>query len=146
VWGIDADGDFPYEKLAAYAKAHGQSPLLEAEDSTILEDVNADNRILAHGTISDALRYMNQPSVILREHQFYRRLLRIGSGSDQPAAELDAEWYRRNFLICAHLIQIAQPGDRIVVFFGSGHSYLLRQCVTEMPGFRLVEPNEYLPR
>jgi hypothetical protein len=146
VWGIDADGDFPYEQLLAFAKAHGQSALIQEEDARTVEDVNRDNQILAHGTISQALRYMNEPAVILQEHQFYRRILRIGSGADQPGAELDADWYKRNFLICAHLIQLAEPGDRIVVFFGSGHAYLLRQCVTETPGLRLVEPNEYLPK
>lgn len=146
VWGIDADGDFLYEQLVAYAKAHGQMRLLDEEDARTVADVNEDNKILAHGTISDALRYMNTPAVILQEHQFYRRILKIGAGADQPGAELDAGWYKRNFLICAHLIQLAQPGDRIVVFFGSGHAYLLRQCVTETPGFRLVEPNKYLPK
>ena len=33
-----------------------------------------------------------------------------------------------------------------MVFYGSGHAFLLRQCVSETPGFRLVEPNDYLPR
>lgn len=146
VWGIDADGDFLYEQLVAYAKAHGQMGLLDEEDAKTVADVNEDNKILAHGTIDAALRYMNRPDVILGAHQFYRRILKIGSGADQPGAELDAAWYKRNFLICAHLIQLAKPGDRIVVFFGAGHAYLLRQCVTETPGFRLVEPNQYLPK
>jgi hypothetical protein len=107
--------------------------------------VNRENRLLEHGTISELLRYMNEPANILQAHQFYRRILRIGAGADQPGVELAADWYKRNFLICANLLQLAKPGDRIVVFFGSGHSYLLRQCVEETPGFRLVEPNRYLP-
>jgi Family of unknown function (DUF5694) len=41
---------------------------------------------------------------------------------------------------------MAKPGDRIVVFYGAGHAYLLRQCVREVPGFELVEPNTYLPK
>jgi hypothetical protein len=53
-------------------------------------------------------------------------------------------WYRRNFLICANLMQLSQPGDRIVVFYGDGHALLLRQCVSETPGMALVEPDDYL--
>jgi hypothetical protein len=79
------------------------------------------------------------------DHAFYRTLLRIGGGNTQPAVDLAAAWYKRNFLICANLIQLAQPGDRMVVFYGSGHAFLLRQCVAETPGFELVEPNDYLP-
>ncbi|HEY3812608.1 MAG TPA: DUF5694 domain-containing protein [Caulobacteraceae bacterium] len=146
VWGIDADGEFPWDELLAYARAHGQAKLMDEEDAAIVKSVDEENAILAHGTISQALRHLNDPAVVLRDHQFYRRILRIGSGVDQPGANLDAAWYKRNFLICANLIQLAKPGDRIVVFYGAGHGYLLRQCVSETPGYRLVEANGYLPR
>ncbi len=146
IWGIDADGDFPWEDLLSYARAHGQTALMDQEDAAILKSANDVNAILARGTIAQALRHMNDPAIILRDHQFYRRILRIGSGAAQPGANLASAWYRRNFLICANLVQLANPGDRIVVFYGSGHAFLLRQCVSETPGFKLVEPNDYLPR
>ena len=72
--------------------------------------------------------------------------LRIGSGTAQPGVNLLTAWYKRNFLICANLIQLSRPGDHIVVFYGSGHAFLLRQCVTEIPGFELAEPNDYLTK
>ena len=28
----------------------------------------------------------------------------------------------------------------------SGHAFLLRRCVQDMPGYKLVEPNDYLPK
>jgi hypothetical protein len=34
----------------------------------------------------------------------------------------------------------------VVVMFGAGHAFLLRQCVAEMPGWKLVEPNDFLPQ
>jgi hypothetical protein len=52
------------------------------------------------------------------------------------AALFDPGNTRRNLLICATFPQLTQPGDRIVVFFGSGHSFLLRQCVSETPGLK----------
>ena len=146
VWGIDADGEFPWDELLAYAKAHGQGGLMEAEDAELVRETAEENDILAHGTISQELRHLNDPAHVLHDHQFYRRILRIGSGADQPGATLDADWYKRNFLICANLVQLSRPGDRIVVFYGSGHAFLLRQCVSETPGFRLIEANAYLPR
>jgi hypothetical protein len=42
-------------------------------------------------------------------------------------------------------VQLARPGDRIVVVYGAGHSQLLRQCVQDLPGWKLVEPNDFLP-
>jgi hypothetical protein len=92
------------------------------------------------------LRLLNDPAMIRGGNAFYRTMLTIGGGSEQPGAELLTQWYRRNFLICANLVQRAKPGDHVVVFFGSGHSFLLRQCVSEMPGYKLVEANDYLPK
>ena len=42
-------------------------------------------------------------------------------------------------------MQTARPGDRIVVIYGAGHGYWLREFARTTPGFRLVEANDYLP-
>ena len=144
--GVDADGDFPYPAVEAYAKAHGQAGLLAAADRDAVQSVQAEGRLLANSGISGLLRYLNDPQRLKGDNAFYRTMLKVGGGADQPGADLLTGWYRRNFLICAHLVQLAKPGDRVVVFFGSGHAFLLRQCVQETPGFALVEPNDYLPR
>lgn len=146
MYGIDADGEFPYEPLKNYAAAHGSSSLLDAQSADVERLVDEEGKILADKGISALLRYLNDPARLAGGNAFYRTALRIGANDDQPGVELLTAWYRRNFLICANLLQLAKPGDRIVVFYGAGHAFLLRQCISETPGFRLVEPNDYLPR
>jgi hypothetical protein len=146
VYSLDADGDFPYERLKNFADARGFGPLLEQQNAIVQKEVDEQARLLSEKGVSPALRFLNDPTRIKDSNGFYRAFLRVGAGGDQPGADLVASWYHRNFLICANLIQIAKPGDRIVVFFGAGHAFLLRQCVTETPGLKLVEPNDYLPR
>jgi Family of unknown function (DUF5694) len=41
-------------------------------------------------------------------------------------------------------MKIAKPGDRIVVLYGAGHNYWLRDFVRTTPGFALVDPLAYL--
>ena len=146
IHGVDVDGDFPYEAVETYAKAHGQAAILEAAHVQIQAMVDKQTQTIVSGGISAALRYLNDPRFFAHANDFYRQTLRIGGGTTQPGADLLTAWYRRNFLICANIIQLAKPGDHIVVFYGSGHSFLLRQCIQETPGFRLVEANDYLPR
>ena len=74
----------------------------------------------------------------------YYGFLQFGSGDDLPGAELNGRWYTRNALIFAKLMQVAQPGDRIVLIFGAGHAYWLRHFASTTPGYMLVEPNDYL--
>jgi Family of unknown function (DUF5694) len=145
VYSLDADGDFPYERLKNFAETRGFAGLLDEMNAAIQLDVDEQARLLAQKGVSADLRFLNDPARLRNDNAFYRNMLRIGLGGDQPGADLTASWYHRNFLICANLLQLAKPGDRIVIFFGSGHAFLLRQCVTETPGFKLVEPNDYLP-
>lgn len=145
VAGIDVDGDFPYEAVMTYAQAHGMQAVLDDGNAEIERMVKKQDALLGSGTVGGSLRFLNDPAQADSGNGFYRTLLRFGGGSEQPGVEALTQWYKRNLAICANLVQRAKPGDRVVVFYGSGHSFLLRQCVREMPGYRLVEPNDYLP-
>lgn len=145
VYSLDADGDFPYERVQNFAETRGFKPLLDAQNAVVEEDLQEARRILADKSVGALLRHLNELDTIVRSNGFYRSMLKVGLKSDQPGVDLVSAWYRRNLQICANLLQLAKPGDRVVVFFGVGHALLLRQCVAETPGYRLVEPNAYLP-
>ncbi|MBL8773078.1 MAG: hypothetical protein JNK30_16975 [Phenylobacterium sp.] len=144
--GIDVEGDFPYEAVQAYAQAHGQTGVLNDAEREIAAQVAEQSGLLRARGVAPTLRYLNDPVRIARDNAFYRAMARVGGGTEQPGVDLLTAWYRRNFAICANLVQAAKPGDRVVVFYGAGHTFLLRQCVAETPGLKLVEPNAYLPR
>jgi hypothetical protein len=145
VHGIDVDGDFPYEPVQVWAQQHGAADRLTATQNKIEASVGKITALQHSGTIAAALQEMNRPENIADDYSFYAELLHYGGGDEQPGAKLLAAWHARNFEICARLVQSLHPGDHAVVFYGSGHSYLLRQCVSETPGLKLVEANEYLP-
>jgi hypothetical protein len=146
IHGIDVDGDFPYDAVEAYAKAHNETGLLARADAVMARQTDQQQHLLQTGTIAGVLRWMNEPATIREGQDWYRTMLKVGGGAAQPGADLLAAWYKRNFYICANIIQLAKPGDRIAVIFGAGHAHLLRQCASEMPGYRLVEANDYLPK
>ena len=148
VWGIDVQGDFPYDAVKRFADLHG-SPYpdrLDGLGASIERMLDGLNRVLKTGTIADGLRYMNEPARIDEGNAFYSSMLQFGAGTDQPGVALLNAWQERNNAICARLVQLIKPDDRVVVVYGSGHAYLLRKCVREMPGYKLVEANDYLPR
>jgi hypothetical protein len=144
-YGIDVDGDFPYEAVQKFADAHGKGAILVREGEKTDARLKEASEVLEKSTIGAALRYFNQPERMALDNGFYQAMLEIGSGDEQPGAALVAAWNKRNFEICARMIQLAHAGDRVVVLYGSGHAFLLRQCVAQTPGFQLVEPDSYLP-
>ena len=145
VHGIDVDGDFPYEPVQAWAEQHGMANRLVALSEAAQASVERITTLQREGSIGDALREMNRPERIVQDNAFYAELPRFGSGDEQPGAALLSAWNARNVAICARLVQALNPGDRAVVFYGAGHSFLLRQCVSQTPGLKLVEANAYLP-
>jgi hypothetical protein len=148
VWGIDVDGDFPFEAVQKFAE-NGHPDLakklgeLGADVDKMLKGLD---ETLKARSVGAGLRYLNEPQRIATDNAFYAEMLRYGAGNEQPGAALLTAWEGRNNAICARLMQLAQAEDRIVVLYGSGHAFLLRRCVQDMPGFKLVEANDYLPK
>lgn len=151
VYGIDEqdrDGQpsyFPFEDVQAWAEANGRSAALGAMHEQVATMIGEMETRQRADTVGEVLRWMNTPESAASGQTFYTALLAFGAGDAQPGAVLNGRLYTRNALIFARLMQAARPGDRIVIVYGSGHSYWLRQFVQTTPGFRLVEANDYLP-
>jgi hypothetical protein len=146
VHGIDMPGEFPFEPIMAWATANGREAQMAQAQAAVAAMVQEVGELQGRHTIGEVLYLTNAPDYIDAGQAFYMDLLRYGSGDDQPGAELNAAWARRNFLICARLLQALKPGDRAVVLYGSGHAHALRRCAIEASGVDLVEATDYLPR
>lgn len=149
VFGIDEKDEtkdyYPFGRVADFAEANDQSAPIRALHRMGSSYVETVGRLHAQGHIAGALHWMNQPAMIERmQSQGYYELLGVGDREDQPGALLNARYYERNARIFAKLMQVVEAGDRVLVVYGSGHSYWLRHFVSETPGFELVEPNDYL--
>ncbi len=136
---------FPFEDVQSWAEANGRSAALGAMHGQVAMMIGEMETRQRTGTVGGLLRWMNTPESAGSGQTFYTALLAFGAGDAQPGAVLNGRWYTRNALIFARLMQASKPGDRIVIVYGAGHSYWLRQFVQTTPGFRLVEPNDYLP-
>ena len=147
VYGIGVDGDFPFEPVQKFAENRPELARrlgeLGADVDRMLGELDA---TLKSGTIGAGLRFLNDPKRVRDGNAFYASMFRFGAANDQPGAALVTAWEGRNNAICARLVQLAKPDDRAVVVYGSGHAFLLRRCVQDMPGFKLVEANDYLPK
>ncbi len=143
--GIDLPGEFPMDKVAAWATAHGKGvafgQLMQQAGALVARGEQA----LKTGTIADALLRLNDPADIEAGQALYLELLRYGEGAEQPGADLNAAWQARNLRICARLLQSLRAGDRAVVFYGQGHVHALQRCVIEAPDVDLVAASDWLP-
>lgn len=144
VQGLDVPGDFPFEAVDAWARKNGRGSEIDAVLASGGKEVAHISALQEQTTIGGVLRDLNTRESIERNHSFYPPMLTMGSGEDQPGVKLLSAWYTRNLAICARLLQAIMPGDRVVVFYGQGHIYLLQQCLREQPDMQLIDPLSYL--
>lgn len=144
VHGVDVDGDFPFEPVSKWAEKNGMGPRLAASHASIAAMVEKLGALQRSGTLSATLKHMNAPANLREADSFYGDALRYGSGDEQPGALLVSAWAARNYQICARIAQAVKPGERVVVFYGAGHVPMLKRCLGDIPGFKVVDPGTYL--
>lgn len=144
VYPVDADGDFPFQRVIDYAKASGRSKQLEAIEDEVGAMVKAQDAYLASHSVLDTLLYMNADEKVAQDVGFYYREAKFGEPEDWAGADLVSEWFRRNMRIYSNVVQLVDSaGERIVVIFGAGHLGWLRHDFASNPTLRLRELSEF---
>ncbi len=132
-------------EVETWAQARGR----QAEIGRLMADGKAAVKkatLLQESTsVGNFLRHVNDPHEIALNHSVDPPLLTMGSGAEQPGVKLVSAWYTRNLAICARRLQTLAPGDHVLVFYGQEHVYLLRQCLSEQSGIKVVSSLDYLP-
>jgi hypothetical protein len=67
-----------------------------------------------------------------------------GAGTSFEGADAAARWWHRNFRMFANIQRYAQPGERVLVVAGSGHTAILRDFLAIDGRIRAADIHEYL--
>ena len=149
VYAVDVqDGEidfFPFDRIQSFAEKAGRLDLI----NDMITEVQKEVEVMAHSqqtlAMHELLTAENDPERTRRMHsEFYYGLLKLADAEEQPGAALNYGWYARNALIFANIAASSQPGDRIIVIYGSGHNYWLQHFAETTPGFQFVDPRPYL--
>ncbi|HQV02973.1 MULTISPECIES: DUF5694 domain-containing protein [unclassified Novosphingobium] len=135
---------FPFDKVQAWTKANGKEAQLGAMFALVEQEQKEFERLQPVSSIPALLMRHNGPGADAMNHALYNGLLWMGDGESQPGAELNAYWFMRNAKIFGKLMLASKPGDRVLVIYGSGHRYWLRQLAKTTPGFVDVDVMPYL--
>jgi hypothetical protein len=144
VHAVDADGDFPFQRIVNFAKASGRSKELDSIKSEFAAIVKAQGEYLASRTILETLLYMNADEKIAKEVGLYFLQAHFGEPGDWAGADLNADWFRRNMRIFSNIVQIvSSPNERVLVIYGAGHLGWLHYTFGNDPNFRLRKLAEF---
>lgn len=129
VYSLDADGDFPYERLKNFAETRGFSGLLDEMNAAIQRQVDEPARLLAQKGVSADLRFLNDPTRLRNDNAFYRNMLaqRLPSGVAVRSRDFD----------CLPLDSACFSTELPVLGELQRHSTAHRRCIGCVEGNRL---------
>ncbi len=144
-FGVKLDWD-NYD-IAAYLKSKGQYDKSTRYDFQAFYELNDSLKTVQ--TLTEHLAMLNSPKNRLKDHQAYlTEMILEGSGDNYIGADAVAKWYRRNLRIFANTYDFTdfESEERLLLIYGSGHVWQLRQLFMDSPDFEYVELNEYLKK
>lgn len=143
VHSVDWHNEFALGEVLAWAREH--DPSFVRYFRTLREEIEGEGaERQATWTVAEILRATNGPEEVRATFAPYMRIAEVGADSVYVGTKPVVQYYERNLRIFANVARIAEPGDRILVIFGSGHAPFLRRFVWGHPGMVLVEPLDYL--
>ena len=87
---------------------------------------------------------LNQPEVREHDHRVYFDLATFGNNERNPGASWVGGWYGRNLRIFNNIREIIEPRDRILIVYGSGHTFLLDRFFRESELAEVIDPRPYI--
>jgi Family of unknown function (DUF5694) len=141
---IDAQLDLDFDRLMGFFGM--TNPTRARRLGTLMQSIGKrfedwDNEF----SVSQLFAIHNNPAYIAQSHQFYLSLCDANDGTEFPGADIVGDWYKRNARIYGNLRRSIQPGDRVLVLYGSAHAKILRELVQDSGDLALVEASTYLP-
>lgn len=142
VYTVDYQLRWPWGEVMGWAKEH---------DSEFMEFYNRwrDKRdqltesMYKEKTIAEHLRWLNSDESRDFITEVRMRRMELGGTSNFAGTETLSSSYERNLKIFSNIMHYAEPGDRIITIFGSGHNYFLKEFVQMHPDTKLVETLDY---
>lgn len=97
-------------------------------------------------SLSEHFIWLNSYENRLKDHQAYLTSIIEGAGDNYLGADAVANWYRRNLKIFANAYDFTDfdKEDRLLLIYGSGHVWSLRQFFIDSPDYDYVEVNKFL--
>ena len=143
VEAIDYQKPWGMDKTLEWAKKNDPQ-FVEFVQNWQHKNARMDSILFKNKTVSQILSLMAGDAYLDRIQEARMRMLEVGADKNYIGVEPVASVYKRNMRIFANITSIAEPGDRILIVYGAGHSYFFNEFISQHSDMKLVDPIQYL--
>ena len=147
-----ADTIHGFDETNVHWKAQPLFEYLESNDaktnsqlSALIEELTFDDQ-KAHASLSlrELLVRSNDAGRDALNRAIYLLTNHVGDVDNFVGADATASWWHRNFRMYSHVQRHAQPGERVLVIGGQGHTAILRQLLADDRSREAIDVHPYL--
>ncbi|WP_430811215.1 MULTISPECIES: DUF5694 domain-containing protein [unclassified Carboxylicivirga] len=146
IYPADHKMTLPFKELTDYMKETGQMAQLEnmiTDMKTII--LQASQKAYDESSLSDYFVLLNSDEFDAGNKNMYLyHTNQMGDANNSVGTNLVAKWWERNFRIMYNIDCIEEPGDRILIIFGQGHTAVLKDFYKARTDIIYEEITEYL--
>ena len=113
--------------------------------SALIEELTlADQKAHASLSLQELLVRSNDADRDARNRAIYLLTNHVGENDNFVGADATASWWHRNIRMYALVQRYAQPGERVLVMGGQGHTAILRQLLSDDREREAIDVRPYL--
>ena len=146
VYPIDFKLDLGFDSLMTF--------LQENEQMNLFQDIMADMKTqvidvwqkeYSSSTIKAFFTFINSDTYDAMNRNIYlERINKMGTATNHVGSAVVARWWERNFVIMRNIDATIQPGDRVFVLLGQGHTSVLKDFYKNRNDVTYVDILQYL--
>lgn len=146
VYPADYHLDLQFGELITFLQENNQMNLMENMMMGMKEQVmEVWQKAYQEMTIKEFFTFINSEKYDAMNRNVYVEYLnKMGAEESYLGSEVVARWWERNFKIMHNIDSIIEPGDRVLVLFGQGHTAILKDFYKDRNDINYVDIIEYL--
>lgn len=146
VYPVDHMTDLPFGELMEFLQNTGQMESFNSLVANYQKNVmDPQQKLYAQLDLTSFFAQANSDQEdALNRGAYLEFLSKYVSKDNDIGVRLTTKWWERNFYIMSNIDKVIEPGDRILVFFGGGHTALLKQFYKDRNDVEYVDIIEYL--
>lgn len=134
-----------WDAEALFAEMPNKAPQTQTQFNKLIEQVTTQsNQMHATQTLKQLLQTHNSVEFDNLNKSLYLLTNDVGVGDSYSGAKAAASWWHRNFRMYANVQHHAQPGQRVLVIGGQGHTAILKDLLAYDAHRVAVDVNDYL--
>ncbi len=146
VFAVDHYVDLPFGELMSFLQSSGQMEHFQSLLGKMQEEVMAPQQeFYEEHDLRSFFAYMNSKEFdALNRNSYLQHISKYVSNENDIGIRVVSTWWDRNFRIMSNIDAVTEPGDRLLVLFGQGHTSLLKNFYRDRTDVEYVEISRFL--